>query len=74
MKIYLYQIPDENCYVKVNRETLGVRRIKNINYATWGWTQSTANSWDIIVKSKFPTAKLISADIDLNKIEFINVK
>lgn len=74
MELYIFKIQDENKYVKVSKETLKVRRTKNINDASWWWTKRTAKSWESRIKAKFPSAEIIPVDMTLNEIQFKQVK
>ncbi len=75
MELYIFKIQDEpNTYVKVTKKTLGFRRTKNINDATWWWTKRTAKSWESRIKAKFPSAEIIPVDMTLNEIQFKQVK
>jgi hypothetical protein len=75
MELYIFKIQDEpNTYVKVTKKTLGFRRTKNINDASWWWTKRTARSWETSIKAKFPSATMIPVDMSFKEIEFESIK
>ncbi len=74
MELYIYKIPNEDSYVKVNQKTLGFRRTKNINDASWWMSKGIAKSWSNSITAKFPQAIIIPVDMSLTEVKFNKLK
>jgi hypothetical protein len=74
MELYIYKIPNEDSYVKVNTKTFRYRRTKNINDASWWFTKKNAKSWESPIKVKFPQAIIIPVDMSLTEVKFHKLK
>ena len=74
MELYIYKIPNEDSYVKVNTKTFRYRRTKNINDASWWFTKKNAKSWESPIKVKFPEASIIPVDMSFTEVKFKSIK